>query len=492
MHATNAFRVEPHLRVVPSPTPWLRGFDDLPREHGFEPLRVEGRLPEQLVGTLFRNGPGLLSSFGRRYGHWFDGDGAISAVRFAGGRAEGAVRVVETRGLLEERRRGKRLYGGYSTRSPSPIREHVFGERKNPANTHVMSWNGRLYALCPGGLPTEIGANDLETVGEADLDGALSGEFSAHPHRVAAREATYNFGQRFGKQTWLDLYELADEGEAHCFASIRLAAPALIHDFVATEKYLVFIIPPVRFRMLRTMLGFGALGDNLSWRPSEGTEVLVVPIDDPAAMVRFKVDPFFQWHFCNGFDRAGEIVIDVARFPDFEPSARWFKSLPTGEVQGEMNASFYRLVIDPIEKKLRAEPRWSRPCELPRVAPMAENRPYRWAYLVGHSSAEESKRGMVDRLLKLDVKSGAAVELSLAREGREGRHAAYPSEPIFVPRDGSSVEDAGWVLSLVYDASSHTSHVAVIDAQRFDAGPVARVHFDHHIPFPFHGSWVGG
>ena len=72
-----------------SPRGCLGGFRDLPREHGFEALRVEGKLPPDLEGTLYRVGPALNSSFGERYRHWFDGDGGIYAVRFA--RPDGAA-----------------------------------------------------------------------------------------------------------------------------------------------------------------------------------------------------------------------------------------------------------------------------------------------------------------------------------------------------------------------------------------------------------------
>src|SRR5687767_9186898 len=84
----------------------------LPREHGFEPLSVEGRLPADLVGTLYRNGPGIFEAFGRRYAHPFEGDGVISAIRIGAGQALGAARVVVSRGLAEERRKGRVLYGG--------------------------------------------------------------------------------------------------------------------------------------------------------------------------------------------------------------------------------------------------------------------------------------------------------------------------------------------------------------------------------------------
>src|SRR5829696_8528982 len=88
-------------------TAWRGAFRDLPREHPFEPLSVTGSIPSELRGTLYRSGPSLFSAQGQSYHHWFDGDGAVSAVRFANGEAAGAVRLVPSEGLLAERRAKK-------------------------------------------------------------------------------------------------------------------------------------------------------------------------------------------------------------------------------------------------------------------------------------------------------------------------------------------------------------------------------------------------
>src|SRR4051812_23020049 len=96
-----------------TPAPYMGLFETLPREHGFEPLRIEGTLPADLLGTLYRNGPSRFESFGYKYQHLFDGDGGVSAVRFTGTGALGAAKVVQSEGLLEEQRAGRRLYGGY-------------------------------------------------------------------------------------------------------------------------------------------------------------------------------------------------------------------------------------------------------------------------------------------------------------------------------------------------------------------------------------------
>jgi all-trans-8'-apo-beta-carotenal 15,15'-oxygenase len=66
----------------------------------------------------------------------------------------------------------------------------------------------------------------------------------------------------------------------------------------------------------------------------------------------------------------------------------------------------------------------------------------------------------------------------------------HPSEPVFAPRPGGTGETDGWVLVLVYDASTRTSHVAVLDAEAPEAGPIGRAHFDHHVSVTLHGTWV--
>ena len=60
----------------------------------FEPLEVEGQLPKELRGTLYRNGPGQFGQFGKRYSHPFEADGAAAQAPTVGSAvaASGAVR----------------------------------------------------------------------------------------------------------------------------------------------------------------------------------------------------------------------------------------------------------------------------------------------------------------------------------------------------------------------------------------------------------------
>ena len=114
--------------------------------------------------------------------------------------------------------------------------------------------------------------------------------------------------------------------------------------------------------------------------------------------------------------------------------------------------------------------------ELPRIDYGRRNtRDYAYAYFTGGDT------GWIDRLVKVDVRDGTRSEWH--------DDGCYPGEPIFVPREGAG-ERSGYLLTLVYDARAHRSHVAVIDAERFEDGPIARAHFEHHVPFGFHGTWA--
>jgi all-trans-8'-apo-beta-carotenal 15,15'-oxygenase len=453
---------------------------DLPREHGFEPLRVEGRLPDDLLGTLYRNGPSLFSVEGQTYRHWFDGDGAVSAVRFDGNGAQGAVKVVQSAGLRDERSRGKPMYGVYGTRPTGNLLQRVRHLGKNNANTSVMMWQGRLFALMEGGAPTELSVDELATLGESNLEGVITRSFSAHPHRVPQRKASYNFTVRYDGPPSLELFELPDAGPARRMGSVRIAGATMIHDFIATNHHLIFFAPPLRARIWRLLLGMSSFGDSLEWKPEAGTEVVVVPIDRPSEAIRFTVEPFYQWHFANAFERGQEIVVDYVRLPDFD-SNRWLGILPHGVPDVAWQGRYHRAVLDLGKKSFRSEEQSELPCEFPRISSRVIGVEHRHIYVA--SASQGAGTGVWDQLTRFDAQLGRATSVKLGEQ-------QFPSEPVFVPKATSANEDDGYLLTLVYDGLSHQSHVAVLDAAKLERGPMARAYFDHHIPFTFHGNFV--
>ncbi len=451
-------------------------YRDPTREHGFEALRVEGKLPVELAGTLYRNGPGRFGSFGRRYYHMFESDGAVSAVRFGHGLAEGAHRVVASAGLREEQAAGRPLYGSTVSR-PRRVFNTLGGRAKNLANTNVLVWQGRLFALLEAAKPMQLSTDDLGTLGECDLDGVVAQTFSAHPHFVAARRAFYNFGMRFGPKSALDLYELPLRGPARRLGTLPLEAPTALHDFIATERHLLFFLAPTRLLLLRAMLGETRPERLFDWRPERGSEVVVVPIDAPERVTRFRTDAFFVWHFANAFERGDEIVVDFVRHADVGAlgTMRDVNARRGGAVDMNLGDAC-RARLDLRRSRFEAHPLSDAKCEFPTIDGRGAGGPRRFAWLTVTA-------GGAPGIARLDLERAEATTW----HPPPGHH---PSEPVFAPRPGGGDETDGWVLVLVYDERTETSHVAVLDAAAPEAGPVGRAHFDHHVPVTLHGAWV--
>ena len=75
---------------------WHRIFDSLTEEHDYVVDEIEGALPAQLTGTLYRNGPGNNEVGGKPFAHLFDGHGMLSQFAIDGGRVHYRNRFVRT------------------------------------------------------------------------------------------------------------------------------------------------------------------------------------------------------------------------------------------------------------------------------------------------------------------------------------------------------------------------------------------------------------
>ena len=443
---------------------WRGIFRDLQREHGFEPLRVEGRVPDSLRGTLYRCGPSKFSIGGEPYLHWFDADGAVTAVRF-GNQVEGAARVVDTRWLRKERRANRQLYRSYAQLGRGWRRWLTLP--KNPANISVIPWDGQLLALWEAGLPIAVDPETLETRGETDLGGRIGPTFSAHPHRAGG--ALFNFGVRYGAKFSIDLYELVERrASARRIGSIPLPRPTLIHDFIATPRHLIFFCPPIRLRLARLLAGIAPFDDNLAWEPEHGTEVIVVPLANPESPVRFTVPPFFQWHFVNAWEeRDGILTVDYVPYDDFTTND-WFGRAPYDPPSMPPASRYARATLDLAAETMDVDVLSTALCEFPAIHPHDAGH---WHDSVWFLCFDN---GLPPALCRFDPATRSHRNVPLGDN-------AVPSEPVVTPE--------GFVLTLVYDPARDASYVAVIDAARPEDGAVAKLWFDHFIPFPFHGAW---
>jgi carotenoid cleavage dioxygenase-like enzyme len=109
-------------------------------------LKVEGELPRELNGTLYRNGPN--PQFEAPGAHWFVGDGMLHAFHLENGRASYRNRWVRTPKWQAEHDAGRALFGGFGRKLPdAPATTTQDG---GVANTNIIfhaCWRWRK-AIC--------------------------------------------------------------------------------------------------------------------------------------------------------------------------------------------------------------------------------------------------------------------------------------------------------------------------------------------------------
>jgi carotenoid cleavage dioxygenase-like enzyme len=71
--------------------------------------------------------------------------------------------------------------------------------------------------------------------------------------------------------------------------------------------------------------------------------------------------------------------------------------------------------------------------------------------------------------------------------GPTQKDSYYPGEAIFVARDNATAEDDGVLLSIVYNANTGCSLLAIIDAITMQE--IAEVYLPFHLPFGLHGNF---
>lgn len=486
-------------RVAPAPvtlpynqSEWQRGYESLTEEYSYWIDEVEGQIPPDLTGTLFRNGPGLLDVNGQRIHHPFDGDGMICAIALQNGRAHFRNRYVRTEGFIKEREAGRILYRGvFGTQKPGGWLANAFDfQLKNIANTNVIYWGDKLLALWEAANPHRLDPATLETMGLDHLQGLLADgdAFAAHPWIDPASEldggqpCLVNFGIKTGLSSRIQLYEFGPTGELTRQYSHTVSGFAFIHDFAITPRYAIFFQNPVHFNPLPFALGWRGAAECITFQPDHPTQIIVIPRDGSEAR-SFETPSGFVFHHANAFQDGADLVIDSVcyeQLPEVEPVSDFRQTNFSALAPGQL----WRFRVDLTTGDVQRQQLVERCCEFPFVHPAKAGRPYRYVYLA--AAHDPTGNAPHQAILKVDQQSGEQALWSAAPWG-------YVGEPVFVPRSHNpfcleGAEDDGWVITLVFNGQRQRSDVVILDAA--DLQPVATLHLKHHVPYGLHGSFT--
>jgi carotenoid cleavage dioxygenase len=191
----------------------------------------------------------------------------------------------------------------------------------------------------------------------------------------------------------------------------------------------------------------------------------------PSDIIWSALKPNYAYHPMNAFeDDDGNVVIDIVRYE------RMFENDVTGPF-GDSQPRLDRWSINPNTRTVNEQVIDARAQEFPRCHPGLNGKPYRYGYTV---AVEEYS---FPSIYKHDMHSGTSTEFDVG----PGRHSA---EPVFVPKEGATAEDEGYLMTYVFDETRNATDFVILDAQDFSRPALAEVHLPVRVPYGFHGNWV--
>jgi beta,beta-carotene 9',10'-dioxygenase len=286
-----------------------------------------------------------------------------------------------------------------------------------------------------------------------------------------------NYAAKLGARSSYRFFLLAPEAsKPRVIATKPVSEPAYMHSFAVTERWLVLAEFPFVVNPLALAFSGRPYIENYRWKPELGTRFHLFDRASGESVGPFEADARFGFHHVNSYEDGDDVVVDICTFSDAQiVEDLYLERLRAGKSLAQ--PSLERFTLSTRGRTVRTERLIDEEMELPRINyGRCNERTYRYAWGVGVGSAD----GWIDQIVKAD-----AVERTGKTWAEDG---CYPGEPVFVAAPDAEAEDAGILLSIVFDGRSGNSFLLVLDAASL--AEVARAEVPHHIPFGFHGQFA--
>jgi len=428
---------------------------------------IVGKIPKELNGTFYRNGPNPQYVYSENY-HMFEGDGMIHAITFQNGQVHYKNRWIRTEKFLAERHARRSLFGGM--RDFMVCDDSVKDHSRNTANTNVVWHHNRLLALNEGGEPVNMDINDLTQCNTYTFNQALNRSMMAHP-KIDPMTGELIFYSYFGPDF---RYFIANKnGNVTHHEKITMPFLCMMHDFAITENFSIFPLFPLTWDFQRIQRGEPIF----KWEPNLNTRFAIMPRHgNDKDVIWFEDQSTMGFHVVNAREESDKIILEMVAIDDILHDAIAFS-----DDNAIYKNYFTRWTFDLKKRKITKERLDEMNVEFPRIDERFVGRNNQYAYMNG--TINESSLNLFDSIICYDVKNNK-------NQVHHFGQGAFPLEPIFVPRSLDAQEGDGFLLSYVYREAHNRSDLVILEAQQVDAPPLAIVQLPHRVPFGFHGCWV--
>lgn len=453
----------------------------LPDKLATQNPRIEGKLPANLRGTYYKNGPALRRGFTRSYPHWFDGDGFIQAFRFDGQNMQHKGQFVHTEKYNAESKAGDYFVDTFSHKwdDAPPSRS---ADATNVANTNIVHHGNRLMTLWEAGSAWQINQDSLDSITKVTWhDDLATAPFSAHP-RIDEDGSLWNFGQVPWSQKMI-LYHINPMGKLHNYTLLDMPNTSMIHDFAITKNFLVLLLPPLTFELDKAKNNASFLNAH-EWHKDRPIDILVVDKNDLTVVQRHHLPSAFHFHIGSAFETDdGTIELDLCQYRN----GGIVFNLHLGNDERELVSSSFlpqhsRVTLSPNSDTGKFEKIHGYANEFPRIAPSLHDYQSHNSWSIGL----DWETGLFRYALGVNLATGKIDQYDYGTN-------CLVEEHIFIAdysRPAVNGDVQGWLIGIHLDLQKSKTKLAVLDAYDLAAGPLAMVTLPYELPPGLHGNFI--
>lgn len=459
--------------------PKLLGFKNIAHDFARSELTIEGQLPKTLEGVFLRNGPAKHERGPCRLKHLFEGDGMVQRFTLRGGRIFHEGRFINTPKFAAEERAEQFLYSGPDTQIPNSL--DVYNRDViNTANTSILPVGKELWALWEGGSPARLNPESLDFEQFIDLgEGSKHGKrlqglpFSAHP-KVDTNGDIWNFG--LVDDGRLVIYQLAKSGKLKNLKLLHTEYQGgILHDFLITERHLLFILPSIKRRP-----SIKGLFASIQYDDALPMQVLVIDKHSLSLKRTFELAAGFAFHFGNAWEeRDGTIRFDASLYPNANILGE-LSDVMRGHIKPQLSQSqsqsqtalFTLKPSGSIERVL-----FHNNSEFPRVSAAFTGRKNRYLYFT--QALHNSFWGT--SVARMDWQTQTQSHYFYGDDFMVEEH---------IPVSLNNEKEAQFVMGTALHIPSKRTCLNLFNANRLSDGPIMRAWLPYHLPLGFHGAFI--
>ena len=463
---------------------WLSMLGTSQTDQPLTELRIEGKLPQSLSGTLYRNGPGLFERDDYRKASVLDGDGYVQAVSIDGGKATHQARFVRTKKYLDEEKAGKYLGATWTTRAPGGMFSNLGGGGiRDQAGVTTYQVRDTLYAIDENTATVhQLDPNTLHTK-TIQSAGVVEGmTIKAHTKIDAHTGDWMMLGGNYGPSMSIASAVHHKDGTRTALPATKAPRQVYTHDFFATENYFLLYLQPAFFNPLSFLAGLNSFTQSIKWKPEEGGLLALIPRNGDETRY-IETPSSWMWHALNAYEEGNTLIADFVGYDSpehFIGEDPAFSAIMEGRLAGNQTGGHLRRFVVNLDTNMAREERIADgPFEFPMGHAATALHKHRYGYMSygAHDSIFHSG------LARVDTQTGNTTTVDLGEKIWVGEpiHAPDPARPL--------QENAGWIIAQALDGATNKSFYAVFNADNLAAGPIAKLHLDTHMPISFHGHW---